>query len=61
MGSSGHDIPSETQYLVVKGSRLTGEQPFVYTVFLPILEGSFCDILQWNIDDELEIYLEGGK
>jgi raffinose synthase len=46
MGSSGHDIPSETQYLVVKGSRLTGEQPFVYTVFLPILEGSFCDILQ---------------
>ncbi|CAL5001462.1 unnamed protein product [Urochloa decumbens] len=66
MGSSGRDIPFETQFLIVEGtdgSQLTGdstEQPVVYTVFLPILEGPFRAVLQGNSDDELEICLESG-
>ncbi|KAF8654475.1 hypothetical protein HU200_061665 [Digitaria exilis] len=66
MGSSGRDIPFETQFLIVEGtegSQFTGdstEQPVVYTVFLPILEGSFRAVLQGNADDELEICLESG-
>ncbi|GJN15859.1 hypothetical protein PR202_gb02803 [Eleusine coracana subsp. coracana] len=60
MGSSGRDIPFETQFLIVEGvdeSRFAGdgaEQSVVYTVFLPILEGSFRAVLQGNADDELE-------
>jgi raffinose synthase len=67
MGSSGRDIPFETQFLIVEGtdgSQLTGdstEQPVVYTVFLPILEGPFRAVLQGNTDDELEICLESGN
>jgi len=66
MGSSGRDIPFETQFLIVEGTdgpQLTNdstEQPVVYTVFLPILEGSFRAVLQGNDDDELEICLESG-
>ncbi|GJN03874.1 hypothetical protein PR202_ga21365 [Eleusine coracana subsp. coracana] len=66
MGSSGRDIPFETQFLIVEGvdeSRFTGdgaEQSVVYTVFLPILEGSFRAVLQGNADNELEICLESG-
>lgn len=59
MGSAGRDIPSETQFLLVEGSG-GGEQPVVYTVFLPVLEGSFRAVLQGNADDELEICLESG-
>jgi raffinose synthase len=68
MGSSGRDIPFETQFLIVEGTDGlqstgdgTGEQPVVYTIFLPILEGSFRAVLQGNADDELEICLESGK
>ncbi|CAO2184082.1 unnamed protein product [Urochloa humidicola] len=66
MGSSGRDIPFETQFLIVEGTdgaQLTGDgadQPVVYTVFLPILEGRFRAVLQGNTDDELEICLESG-
>ncbi|XP_021319923.1 probable galactinol--sucrose galactosyltransferase 1 isoform X1 [Sorghum bicolor] len=67
MGSSGRDIPFETQFLIVEGTDGlqstgdgTGEQPVVYTIFLPILEGSFRAVLQGNADDELEICLESG-
>ncbi|RLN03683.1 putative galactinol--sucrose galactosyltransferase 1 [Panicum miliaceum] len=66
MGSSGRDIPFETQFLIVEGTdgpQFTSdstEQPVVYTVFLPILEGSFRAVLQGNADDELEICLESG-
>ncbi|ONM02659.1 putative galactinol--sucrose galactosyltransferase 1 [Zea mays] len=60
MGSAGRDIPSETQFLLVEVSG-GGEQPaVVYTVFLPVLEGSFRAVLQGNADDELEICLESG-
>nr|AAQ07253.1 alkaline alpha galactosidase 3 [Zea mays] len=59
MGSASRDIPSETQFLLVERSG-GGEQPVVYTVFLPVLEGSFRAVLQGNAADELEICLESG-
>jgi raffinose synthase len=62
MGSSGRDIPVETQFLIVEAADGAGdEKSAVYTVFLPILEGSFRAVLQGNEDDELEICLESGK
>ncbi|ONK69326.1 uncharacterized protein A4U43_C05F21680 [Asparagus officinalis] len=70
MGSSGKDIPFETQFLIIEGNNgshfseenLNGsEQSVVYTVFLPILEGSFRAVLQGNENDELEICLESGN
>jgi raffinose synthase len=67
MGSLGREIPFETQFLIVEGvdgSQIAGdgaEQPVVYTVFLPVLEGSFRAVLQGNADDELEICLENGN
>ncbi|XP_058112990.1 probable galactinol--sucrose galactosyltransferase 1 [Magnolia sinica] len=69
MGSSGKDIPFETQFLIVEGN--DGSQfaegsedgvgpSAVYTVFLPILEGAFRAVLQGNADSEIEICLESG-
>ncbi|XP_037458692.1 probable galactinol--sucrose galactosyltransferase 1 isoform X1 [Triticum dicoccoides] len=61
MGSSGRDIPAETQFLIVEAADGAGdEQSAVYTVFLPILEGSFRAVLQGNENNELEICLESG-
>lgn len=66
MGSSGRDVPVETQFMLVEaaGAGAGDEEPSsaapVYTVFLPILEGSFRAVLQGNADDELEICLESG-
>ena len=70
MGSSGKDIPLETQFLIVEGNdgSHSGEdavygsdQSVIYTVFLPILEGAFRAVLQGNENDELEICLESGN
>jgi len=61
MGSSGRDVPVETQFMIVEAANGAGDdQSAVYTVFLPILEGSFRAVLQGNQDDELEICLESG-
>ncbi|XP_023525173.1 probable galactinol--sucrose galactosyltransferase 1 [Cucurbita pepo subsp. pepo] len=66
MGTSGQEIPFETQFMVVEardGSNFTGnaeESAAVYTVFLPILEGDFRAVLQGNDNNELEICLESG-
>lgn len=67
MGTSGQEIPFETQFMVVEardGSNFAGngeEAPAVYTVFLPILEGDFRAVLQGNQNNDLEICLESGK
>lgn len=71
MGSSGKDIPFETQFLIVEGVdgshfdeggiNCGAEKSAVYTVFLPILEGAFRAVLQGNEDNELEICLESGN
>ncbi|KAL6547035.1 flavodoxin-like fold protein [Orobanche minor] len=66
MGTSGQDIPFETQFLIVEGrdgshfGKEGNEQPALYVVFLPILEGNFRAVLQGNANNELEICLESG-
>lgn len=68
MGDQGRDIPLETQFLLVEtknGSHLESENDenqnqIVYTVFLPLLEGSFRACLQGNTDDYLQLCLESG-
>ncbi|KAJ0031112.1 hypothetical protein Pint_13781 [Pistacia integerrima] len=68
MGDQGKDIPLETQFLLVEtkdGSHLESvdgneDNQIVYTVFLPLIEGSFRACLQGNENDELELCLESG-
>ncbi|EXB39014.1 hypothetical protein L484_011173 [Morus notabilis] len=69
MGDKGSEIPLETQFLLIEtkdGSHLepdgTGDDDnkIVYTVFLPLIEGSFRACLQGNDNDELELCLESG-
>lgn len=68
MGDNGRDIPLETQFLLVEtkeGSHLESdggdeENQIVYTVFLPLVEGSFRACLQGNAQDELELCIESG-
>ncbi|KAJ6699823.1 GALACTINOL--SUCROSE GALACTOSYLTRANSFERASE 6-RELATED [Salix purpurea] len=68
MGDQGRDIPLETQFLLVEtkdGSHLESDggdedNRVVYTVFLPLIEGSFRACLQGNGSDELELCLESG-
>ncbi|XP_061350769.1 probable galactinol--sucrose galactosyltransferase 6 isoform X2 [Gastrolobium bilobum] len=69
MGDRGSEIPLETQFLLVEtkdGSHLESENgdnennQIVYTVFLPLIEGSFRASLQGNTQDQLELCLESG-
>ncbi|KAL6562475.1 flavodoxin-like fold protein [Orobanche gracilis] len=66
MGTSGQDMPFETQFLIVEGrdgshfGKEGNEQSALYVVFLPILEGDFRAVLQGNANNELEICLESG-
>ncbi|KAK9210215.1 hypothetical protein WN944_002585 [Citrus x changshan-huyou] len=68
MGDHGSEIPLETQFLLVEtkeGSHIESDDgnednQIVYTVFLPLIEGSFRACLQGNANDELELCLESG-
>ncbi|TYK11099.1 putative galactinol--sucrose galactosyltransferase 2 isoform X1 [Cucumis melo var. makuwa] len=64
MGTSGRDIPFETQFLLMESKGNDGEDPdnssTIYTVFLPLLEGQFRAALQGNEKNEMEICLESG-
>ncbi|KAK7388636.1 hypothetical protein VNO78_23458 [Psophocarpus tetragonolobus] len=64
MGDRGRDIPLETQFLLVEtkdgGSHLQTQNDSVYTVFLPLLEGSFRACLQGDSNDQLQLCLESG-
>lgn len=70
MGSSGRDVPLETQFMLVecKGDAAAeaaeqgedGGDETVYAVLLPLLEGQFRAVLQGNERDEVEICLESG-
>ncbi|XP_018444980.2 probable galactinol--sucrose galactosyltransferase 6 isoform X1 [Raphanus sativus] len=69
MGQLGRDIPLETQFLLTEsndGSHLEpdgvdgGTNQKLYTVFLPLIEGSFRSCLQGNVNDEVELCLESG-
>lgn len=54
MGSSGREVPYETQFMLVEGPSDK------FTVMLPILDGSFRASLQGNEEDELQLCLESG-
>ncbi|KAI5318434.1 hypothetical protein L3X38_038142 [Prunus dulcis] len=67
MGTSGKDVPLETQFMLVesKGDGEGGDEddsssPTIYTVFLPLLEGLFRSVLQGNERNEVEVCLESG-
>ncbi|EPS58525.1 hypothetical protein M569_16288 [Genlisea aurea] len=65
MGTSGKDIPLETQFMLVESKDTTEEgtaegAATIYTVFLPVLEGQFRAVLQGNDKNEMEICLESG-
>jgi len=64
MGTSGRDVPLETQFMLLESRPGTGGDgggEAVYVVMLPLLEGQFRAALQGNDRDELEITLESGK
>ncbi|KAK4278229.1 hypothetical protein QN277_016101 [Acacia crassicarpa] len=66
MGTSGQEVPFETQFLLVeahKGSDIDGirnGEEDTYAVFLPLLEGDFRAVLQGNEQNEIEICVESG-
>ncbi|XP_015694560.2 probable galactinol--sucrose galactosyltransferase 2 [Oryza brachyantha] len=66
MGSSGRDVPLETQFMIIEVPASAGDnddggggEP-VYVVMLPLLEGQFRAALQGNEHDELQICIESG-
>uniref|UniRef100_A0A0E0E914 galactinol--sucrose galactosyltransferase n=1 Tax=Oryza meridionalis TaxID=40149 RepID=A0A0E0E914_9ORYZ len=68
MGSSGRDVPLETQFMLIEvpataagdGHDGGGDGEPVFVVMLPLLEGKFRAALQGNDDDELQICIESG-
>jgi len=63
MGTSGRDVPLETQFIIIEVPAAAGNgdssEP-VYVVMLPLLEGQFRTVLQGNDRDQLEICIESG-
>uniref|UniRef100_A0ACD5U4J4 Uncharacterized protein n=1 Tax=Avena sativa TaxID=4498 RepID=A0ACD5U4J4_AVESA len=70
MGTSGSDVPLETQFIIMEVPAAAGNgnddtdegdsgEP-VYVVMLPLLEGQFRTVLQGNDRDELQICIESG-
>jgi raffinose synthase len=66
MGTSGRDVPLETQFIIIEvpaaaGNDTDGDssEP-VYLVMLPLLEGQFRTVLQGNDQDQLQICIESG-
>jgi len=55
MGSSGREVPYETQFMLLEGP---GEK---FTVLLPIIDGAFRACLQGNPKNELQLCVESGK
>ena len=60
MGSSGRDIPIETQMLLLEAKE-EPDGPASYILFLPVLDGEFRSSLQGNPSNELELCIESGK
>jgi raffinose synthase len=66
MGTSGGEVPLETQFMLVESKDGTeggnqDDNPTIYTVFLPLLEGPFRAVLQGNDENEIEICLDSGE
>ncbi|PIA42355.1 hypothetical protein AQUCO_02000068v1 [Aquilegia coerulea] len=61
MGNEGRDIPMETQFLLLESNGDDESNQVMYTVLLPLIEGSFRSCLQGNIENnELELCFESG-
>ncbi|GLU20647.1 hypothetical protein SLE2022_368360 [Rubroshorea leprosula] len=60
MGSSGSDIPVETQMLLLEAIEGTSTDSASYVIFLPVLDGEFRSSLQGSPSDELQICVESG-
>uniref|UniRef100_A0A7N0VHL2 galactinol--sucrose galactosyltransferase n=1 Tax=Kalanchoe fedtschenkoi TaxID=63787 RepID=A0A7N0VHL2_KALFE len=62
MGDRGSQIPLETQFLIMETKQGSdgGRSQSLYTVFLPLIEGSFRACLQGNEAEEVEMCLESG-
>uniref|UniRef100_A0A1D1XH42 galactinol--sucrose galactosyltransferase n=2 Tax=Anthurium amnicola TaxID=1678845 RepID=A0A1D1XH42_9ARAE len=64
MGNQGRDIPLETQFLLLETSGESGDGDddarALYTVLLPLVDGSFRASLHGNPNDELELCIESG-
>lgn len=64
VGRTGSDLPAESQFLLIEspGVRNPGgsHEETLYTVMLPLLDGSFRASLQGNEDDGIEVCLESG-
>ncbi|PKU82219.1 probable galactinol--sucrose galactosyltransferase 6 [Dendrobium catenatum] len=60
MGNRGAEIPFETQFLLVESKPENQDTETLYSVFLPILEGSFRASLQGNSNDCLDVCIESG-
>ncbi|XP_022716287.1 probable galactinol--sucrose galactosyltransferase 2 isoform X2 [Durio zibethinus] len=60
VGSSGSDIPLETQMLLLEAKEGPTSGHSTYIIFLPVLDGKFRSSLQGNSSDELEFCVESG-
>ncbi|XP_017979161.1 PREDICTED: probable galactinol--sucrose galactosyltransferase 2 isoform X2 [Theobroma cacao] len=64
VGSSGSDIPVETQMLLLEAKEGPtsddASDHSTYIIFLPVLDGKFRSSLQGNTSDELEFCVESG-
>ncbi|OMO77001.1 Raffinose synthase [Corchorus capsularis] len=64
-GSSGSEVPFETQMLLLEGKEgpvldKSDNSTDYYILFLPVLDGKFRSSLQGNSSDELELCVESG-
>ncbi|XP_062013709.1 probable galactinol--sucrose galactosyltransferase 2 [Rosa rugosa] len=61
VGSTGSDIPVETQLLLLEAKEEEGKEDSTsYILFLPVLDGEFRSSLQGNTSNELEFCVESG-
>lgn len=62
MGSYGRDVPHETQFMLVESHALgAGGECAVYTILLPLVDGSFRASLQGSESNELQLCVESGN
>ncbi|KAJ3695484.1 hypothetical protein LUZ60_000861 [Juncus effusus] len=60
MGSTGRDIPHETQFLLLESKPTESQTDTIYTVLLPLTDGAFRSSLQGDSDDSLSLCIESG-
>jgi raffinose synthase len=65
MGSTGSEVPTETQFLLIQSpgdsDSNSASKETLYTVFLPVLEGAFRASLAGSPTNDLHLIVESGK